>query len=188
MTQQIIKWYGLSLDVAPYVNVNAYGEFRDKLIQHLKTLPNIDLKNVEVYINQLEIETRPSKYGDSRLEQRVSNLDVSIETLKSAKERALIWFLNKDLPIKMNPDIEVRARAHKISYSLSGEYCANHRQYTDYVATAVKHDCPAKFRKLIIAGTAHATDSYGKIVKNIRPATTKIVFGLTAECQLSLTF
>jgi hypothetical protein len=187
MTQKIFELFGISLNIDPYVKESEYKEVHDQLVLHLKTLPNIDLKNVEVYINQLEIHTEPSRFGIAPLQARLSHIDVSIETFQSAK--SLIWFLNKDLPLKMNPEIEVKARAHKISYSLSSDYCDTHDRYIDYIATAVMSNCPQKYRRLTITGIAQATQSFKEKLLNFTGTTkTKIQFPLTGKCQLPLSF
>lgn len=186
MANALSRWFGIELEVDPYVNVNEYGEFSKELAGHLRALPNIDLKDVDVHIHRLVIDFVPLRFGIGPLERRLENLDVTIGLHKSKKGRRSVWFLNKDLPIRITREIEVKARAHNISYSLSGAYCAQHRRFSDYVATAIKRDSNQRDRWLSVTATAHPTDDFLIKVQNVRATTTKIPFALTKETQLPI--
>ena len=189
MAQKVFDVFGIELNIDPDVNEDDYKSFHDQLVKHLKALPDIKIENVEVYIHQLRIRTEPTRFGVSPLQARLSKLDVSIQINKKAKESKLIWFLNPDLDIRMNPSVNVKARRHSISYSLPADYLENYDRYNDYIATIVKADLPEKLRKLRITGTAHATARFTQKILNFKgTTTTKMEFRLTKDRQLPLRF
>ena len=189
MTQKVSELFGISLEIDPDVNELDYVEFRDQLLSHLKDLKNVDLNNVEVYIHQLRISTKPTHFGVSPLSARLSHLGIKIEMMDKARRSGVIWFLNRDLPLRLNQEVEVTAHKHRIAYSLSGDYCQMSGSYNDYIATVIMKSCPTKHRMLHITATAHATERFKERLLNFRGyTTTKISFPLDSKRQLPLTF
>lgn len=189
MGQKIHDYFGIELRVDRDVNTREYKSLHDQLVSKLKALdPNYG-RNAKIYIHKLKIDCKTAHFGVMPVTKRLSRLDVSLLINKKVKEQNLMWFLNPDLDITLKPEVQRKSGRHKLSYSLSADYCSQTGLYEDYIATVVADQCRDAHRKLTITATAHATDSYRvNQLKNNQTGkvTTSLIFPLDRDIQLAL--
>lgn len=188
MTQKVDKYIGIQLSVDTEIDEYEYEGLKEKLSKRLKDTNDVDTQNVEIYIHKLDMVIKPKHLGITPLEDRLAKLNVTLQLNQKAKDSGLIWFLSpKAIPVRLDPDVQVKFRKYQISYSLTGLYCRKHESYSDYIATIVMKGCSPKFKILTVKATAHATNQLNEKISNFEGyATTKLPFPLTRDNQINL--
>jgi len=192
MTQKVDEYFGVGLEIDPEIDEREYAELSRKLAERIKDMKHIDPKAVEVYIHKLNMNIKPKYLGLSPLQARLARLDVLVAINAKARESGLIWFLNRELPIRLDPQVEIKAHKYRVAYSLTGEYCNANNGYSDYIAALVRDGCLPKHKELTVTATAYATDRLKQKIGNLQhlggKVTTKMRFPLTRDVQVTLIF
>jgi hypothetical protein len=188
MAQQVEKFFGIRLAIDSYIDKHEYADLRRRLSGRVLEIQEAHKRKVWVYIHKLDITIREKHLGVRSLEDRLARLDVTIRINQKAKQSGFITFVDPNLAFRPDDEVEIKRRMARISYSLSGAYCARHAGYCDYIATLVADGCPPKFKTLGVTATAYPAAKLKRRIDNLETATTKLQFPLTGSIQLALDF
>jgi hypothetical protein len=184
----LYKFFGLSATIVREIDWPAYSKFCHLVDEWLSKNPVIRSRNPHIYIHKVSFESKQVHFRVRGIENRVSSIHLSVMVNPNQRRRDGIRFINNEFGFRLwqTSNAKHNFSSYKNVYSLNGSQLLDATLFEEYLATIVDPSVPKRDRKVGIAVTATATQSYMPTLKNVQDAvtTSKFEFNLDSDVRM----